>query len=149
MAWGRSAYFSTESLALPHLVFFVLEFGLEFPAVVLQLPLEFICGFGITGGGGFVDFAFQGDFAFGDFGGVFGIEFGELLLLLGSQFYSGRSFIQSLHREFVGAFHISAANMAVLAERRQYFDKEISIPAWPGIIGSAKARTTSIPFSGL
>jgi len=67
-------------------VFFVFELALEFSFVVCELGFEFLQFFFVAGGGGFVHFTFQGDFAFGDFGGVFGIEFGEFLFLRGSEF---------------------------------------------------------------
>ena len=69
--------------------------------------LDFLQQFCVTGDGGFFHFAFQRDFAFSNFGGVFGIEFGQFFLLGGGQFDGGSGFVESLHGEFVGAFHIA------------------------------------------
>ncbi|HEX7570815.1 MAG TPA: hypothetical protein VF492_09945 [Verrucomicrobiae bacterium] len=90
-------------LAAAHLVFFFLQFGLKFFALVDQLVAQGRCLFKIIGG--LRNFAVQGDFAAGDFGGVLGIQFRQLLFLRCGELGGGRGFVQALHREFVGGFH--------------------------------------------
>jgi hypothetical protein len=59
-------------------------------------------GLGIAFFGGGAERAFEEDFAFGDFGGVFGIQFGQLFLFLVAQFDGWGAFAQAFHRQFVG-----------------------------------------------
>ena len=96
---------ATLLFGLSDAVFFVFQLGLEFAFIVGELAAEFLKGFFVAGGGGLVDFRFQRDFALGDFGGVFGVELRQFFFLGGGEFDGGRGFVESLHREFVGAFH--------------------------------------------
>src|SRR6185312_1147631 len=79
---------SYSGFGLADAVFFVFQLALQFSFVVGELALDFLECF-LVAGGGFVHFTFQRNFTFGDFGGVFGIEFRQFLLL-GSGEFDGR-----------------------------------------------------------
>ena len=90
-------------MALADALFFVFEFGLKFFAVGGELVAEGLLLFHVAVG--IVDLVLEGDFTRGNLGGVFGVEFGELLFLGGGKLDGGGGFVQTLHRKFVGGFH--------------------------------------------
>jgi hypothetical protein len=57
----------------------------------------------------------------GDFGGEFGIEFGQFFLLLGRYFGGGRRFAQPFHGQFVGTFHRVISEFTLLASSSRAF----------------------------
>jgi hypothetical protein len=74
-------------------------------AVADELFLELFDFVKFAFGGGLFDFAFDDEFALGDFGRALGFKFGDFPLLRVGQFDAGRALVQTLHGKFVGAFH--------------------------------------------
>src|SRR5258706_8667216 len=72
--------------SLPRFLLFFFEFSLEVLAFADELAFELVGCLPIPFACGLLEFAFEENFALGDFSAVFGIEFSEFLLLLGSQF---------------------------------------------------------------
>jgi hypothetical protein len=94
MGVGRLILFSL----LPQPVFFVFQLGLEYFALLGELVSDGLGLFRIIGHPG--ELAVEGDFAFGDFGGVFGVQFREFFFDGGGDFDGGGRFIQAFHRQF-------------------------------------------------
>ena len=82
---------------------------LEGFAFLREALLSFLMRRKISFGASAVHLALCVDFSLRDFGGVDGIEFGDLGFLFAGQFHGGRRFRQPLHRQFVCALHVAAS----------------------------------------
>ena len=86
---------------------FFLEFALEFFAVVGELLLDQFRPFGHRRqGGGFVNFVFEGEFTFGDFGGVAGFQIREFFFCSADSLTVGEDLFGGWIASSSRAFHV-------------------------------------------
>jgi hypothetical protein len=99
------AKFWISSLSLPHLLLFLLQPGLKRFAFLDQLLLERFNLFGIARRHSLRDFVFHGDFAPGNFRGVFRIQLRELFFLRVGELGGRSGLVEPFHCKFVGRLH--------------------------------------------